>query len=339
MSDPNKWAVFCWLLVALLPGTSCEGKTRQVHVDSTSVVYLTMGALSVTDDAVSQPNATVVISCTDNTGLSFSNVSLGVDANAVSLTSTSASFSVDQQVGYLQYGRSIACSVDVQYYESGSANITDVSVLAAGNASCWYSYSLFVAASGSSTSAESWTCSTSAVSYVLTCSACAAATSSSKSSGMSVGQIETVCIVVGCSLVVALAVICGCSRISSWRRNDARDTQHLPEDAAKGVNLRPPEFFVASSASQRNIDSPRGSGPAVKRAVIPPVVIVSYGSMSTPTAHHFHHGAYALAQPDALQSEAGTVHMQHSPLQPLPEEPPFYSSSGNDPAVHSSDQS
>lgn len=45
------------------------GKTRQVHVDSTSVVYLTMGALSVTDDAVSQPNATVVISCTDNTGM------------------------------------------------------------------------------------------------------------------------------------------------------------------------------------------------------------------------------------------------------------------------------
>ncbi len=29
------------------------------------------------------------------------------------------------------------------------------------------------------------------------------------------------------SLVVALAVICGCSRISSWRHNDARDTRHL----------------------------------------------------------------------------------------------------------------
>ncbi len=41
----------------------------------------------------------------------------------------------------------------------------------------------------------------------------------------------------------------------------------------------------------------------------------------------------------AMQSGTGTVHMQHSPLQPLPEEPPFYSSSGNDPAVHSSDQS
>ena len=74
-----------------------------------------------------------------------------------------------------------------------------------------------------------------------------------------------------------------------------------PEDAAKGVNLRPPEFFVAGSASQRNIDSPGGEGPAVKRTIIPPVVIVSYGSMSTPTAHHFHHGAYALAQPDAFQ--------------------------------------
>jgi len=35
---------------------------------------------------------------------------------------------------------------------------------------------------------------------VLTCSACVAATASasSKSNGMSVGQIETVCIVVGC---------------------------------------------------------------------------------------------------------------------------------------------
>ncbi len=74
-----------------------------------------------------------------------------------------------------------------------------------------------------------------------------------------------------------------------------------PEDAAKGVNLRPPEFFVASSASQRNIDSPGGVRTAVKQTIIPPVVIVSYGSMSTPTAHHFHHGAYALAQPDAFQ--------------------------------------
>ncbi|DBB14655.1 TPA: hypothetical protein ACH3X3_004287 [Trebouxia sp. C0006] len=158
-------------------------------------------------------------------------------------------------------------------------------------------------AAGGSTSAESWTCSTSGVSYVLTCTACtvASTSTSSKSSGMSTGQIETVCIVVGCSLVVALAVICACSRVSSWRRNDARDTRHLPEDAAKGVNLRPPEFFVASSASQRNIDIPGGAGSAVKRTVVPPVVIVSYGSASTPTAHHFHHGAYALAQPDAFQ--------------------------------------
>jgi hypothetical protein len=55
-------------------------------------------------------------------------------------------------------------------------------------------------AAGGSTSSESWTCSTSGASYVLTCSACVAATASasSKSNGMSVGQIETVCIVVGC---------------------------------------------------------------------------------------------------------------------------------------------
>ena len=74
-----------------------------------------------------------------------------------------------------------------------------------------------------------------------------------------------------------------------------------PEDATKELNLRPPKFFVASTASQRNIDSPRGDGPAVKRAVVPPVVIVSYGSISTPTAQNFHHGVYALAQPDASQ--------------------------------------
>ena len=45
------------------------GKARHVDVQSISVVYLTMGALSVTDSAVSQPNATVVISCIDNTGM------------------------------------------------------------------------------------------------------------------------------------------------------------------------------------------------------------------------------------------------------------------------------
>ena len=83
-----------------------------------------------------------------------------------------------------------------------------------------------------------------------------------------------------------------------------------PEDAAKEVNLRPPKFFVATSASQRNIDSPRGSKPSVLRTTAPPVVIVSYGSSSTPTAHNFHHGVYALAQPEM----AFQVQPMHEPL-------------------------
>ncbi len=113
------------------------GKTKHAQVESVSLVYLNMGALSITSSAVGQTNATVVIACVDSTGLSqsipptphvasksngwtatqlffaagsaFTTISLGVAADAVTTTSTSASFAVGQQVGYLQYGRSIAC--------------------------------------------------------------------------------------------------------------------------------------------------------------------------------------------------------------------------------------
>ena len=72
-----------------------------------------------------------------------------------------------------------------------------------------------------------------------------------------------------------------------------------PEDAAKDINLKPPKFFVATTASQRTIDSPRGQEAAVQKPDVPPVVIISYGSTSTPTATNFHHGSYALARPEA----------------------------------------
>lgn len=74
-----------------------------------------------------------------------------------------------------------------------------------------------------------------------------------------------------------------------------------PEDAAKDVNLTPPKLFVAHYASQRALDSPQTDQPNIKKSFDsrPPVMIVSYGSQSTPDAHHFHHGAYALAQPDS----------------------------------------
>lgn len=42
-------------------------------------------------------------------GQLFAKVSVRVDSAATSLSSTGASFNVDQQVGYLQSGRSIAC--------------------------------------------------------------------------------------------------------------------------------------------------------------------------------------------------------------------------------------
>ena len=69
-----------------------------------------------------------------------------------------------------------------------------------------------------------------------------------------------------------------------------------PEDAAKDVNLKPPGFFVATTASQRQFD---GTKPSTNKTSMPPVVIVSYGSSSTPTGTHFHHGHYALAQQEA----------------------------------------
>ena len=72
-----------------------------------------------------------------------------------------------------------------------------------------------------------------------------------------------------------------------------------PEDAVKEINLRPPKFFVASTSSQHSIARPVGHLQAAsKKAGTPPVVIISYGSNSTPTAQKFHHGVYALAQPD-----------------------------------------
>ena len=72
-----------------------------------------------------------------------------------------------------------------------------------------------------------------------------------------------------------------------------------PEDAAKDVNLKPAVFFVASTASQRQFECPTRPDVPMQKTGRPPVVIVSYGSSSTPTAANFHHGLYALAQPDA----------------------------------------
>lgn len=95
-----------------------------------------MGALTIASTSVSQAQAAVLIGCLDNTGLragiatqfashsyslylgtepalvagqTFANVSVAVGPAATSLSSTGASFNVNQQVGYLQSGRSIAC--------------------------------------------------------------------------------------------------------------------------------------------------------------------------------------------------------------------------------------
>lgn len=181
--------------------------------------------------------------------------------------------------------------------------------------------------------------------------------------------------VVAGSLVTALAVIYGCSRVTKWHKSDVRDTRHMvkpycpakcvmqlekthgcvpavascqvgpssanhsdfacafhalagsvqhsagyaphascghaysdqaslfllqPEDAAKDVNLKPPDFFVATTASPRQSDGPKGPRAPVQQTGTPPIVILSYGSSSTPTGTNFHHGQYALAHPDAV---------------------------------------
>lgn len=80
-----------------------------------------------------------------------------------------------------------------------------------------------------------------------------------------------------------------------------------PEDAAKDVNLKPPGFFVASTASQRQCEGPASPEVPVEKAGAPPVVIVSYGSSSSPTVANFHHGFYSLAQPEV-------AHVQHVSL-------------------------
>ena len=87
-----------------------------------------------------------------------------------------------------------------------------------------------------------------------------------------------------------------------------------PEDAAKDVNLRPPQLFVAHYASQRTIDSPQIRQSNIRKSLEshPPVMIVSYGSQSTPNAHHFHHGAYAMAQPDSPRHQVWPECIGHS---------------------------
>lgn len=94
-----------------------------------------------------------------------------------------------------------------------------------------------------------------------------------------------------------------------------------PEDAAKDVNLKPPGFFVATTASQRQSEGPKRPTASVQSTGTPPVVIVSYGSSSTPTGTNFHHGHYALAQPEAAahlqqarpaaQSEQSSIAVSH----------------------------
>ena len=90
----------------------------------------------------------------------------------------------------------------------------------------------------------------------------------------------------------------------SWGSDQVRFLSQ-PEDAAKDVNLKPPAFFVASTISQRQCEGPAGPEAPLPKTGVPPVVIVSYGSSSTPTAANFHHGLYALAQPESA------THVQH----------------------------
>ena len=108
------------------------GTSEYAQLQGLTLVYLNMGALTITSTSISQAQATVLIGCLDNTGLTtvtarfccicarptqpapiagqtFANVSVRVVAAATSLSSTGAAFNVDQQVGYLQSGRSIAC--------------------------------------------------------------------------------------------------------------------------------------------------------------------------------------------------------------------------------------
>ena len=91
-------------------------------------------------------------------------------------------------------------------------------------------------------------------------------------------------------------------------RADHVESVPQPEDAAKDVNLRPPKLIVAHYASQRAMDSPTPAQSNIRKSVdtCPPVMIVSYGSQSTPQAQNFHHGAYAIAQPETphLQKQA-----------------------------------
>lgn len=81
-----------------------------------------------------------------------------------------------------------------------------------------------------------------------------------------------------------------------------------PEDVAKDVNLKPPKLFVAHYASQKRIDKPQAEQPNIRKSSghRPPVMIVSYGSQSTPNALNFHHGAYAMAQPDSARLQVSS---------------------------------
>ncbi len=81
-----------------------------------------------------------------------------------------------------------------------------------------------------------------------------------------------------------------------------------PEDAAKGVNLRPPEFFVASSASQRNIDSLGGAGSAVRATPERPLLCdVLCGELYRLLRRHF-------CRCDTLESEASKLFAGHGSL-------------------------
>ena len=54
----------------------CIGNLQDVRVTSLALIYLDMGALTITSTSVYQPRAAVLISCIDNTGIVVCAVSL-----------------------------------------------------------------------------------------------------------------------------------------------------------------------------------------------------------------------------------------------------------------------
>ncbi|KAK9814244.1 hypothetical protein WJX72_002813 [[Myrmecia] bisecta] len=263
-------------------------------------VSLILESLKLYSQLLDNLDAVVIVDCQDDKGYIYSNVSFPV-VTADTRQPGYAKFTLSEQVGYIVSGGRFSCRVDVQYTTPPPKSVRQTdNLILWGDSSCWFNYAMYDKTD--SAFSQAWSCTVPAGAYTLACDGCDGQSSilpakRTNSNFWSSVQLRYIIITIACALVISVLIMAVAGyytrrRQLRLRRAAALARQGMPEDMAPETNSKPPLFMEARSVSL---------GPPAKRP-LGPVVILNYGSMSTPT-DKFHKGTYYLGAPEAFSGE------------------------------------